>query len=445
VSSTAQDVASRGRPTHLRSSGGATIAAALAAFVALQLGATGSAHAATVSKEANGAVTYEAAAGENNELSVSESGGYVYFTDPAGVNPAPGCVGVSATTARCDSAGIPRIYVHLADGANDFDTAAPRPVTVDGVGAIENVLYGGPFGDVLEGADGDDRLGGGGGDDVLAGSGGRDQIIGGAGDDQLAGGSDVDFLEGGLGADSFSGGPGTDRADYSTYDQPVVVTVGSLLGPDDGAAGEQDTVSSDVEDIYGGSGDDLLIGRYGAVNQFRGGPGDDRLLGAGGADLLIGGSGHDSLSGGDGDDGLVGDEGDDFLWGGNGADSLLGNSGIDSVSYEEYTAPVEVDPDGLADDGAVGEGDDVGTDIEVIIGGIAGDRLVGSAAPNRIVGGPGSDLINGKAGNDTLVGGTGGDRLRSKDGARDVDKCGAGSDRARADRKDRRRSCERSS
>jgi Ca2+-binding RTX toxin-like protein len=444
VSSTAHTVGSSGRPTHRRSSRGATIAAALAGFVALQLGATGSAHAAAVSKAANGAVTYEAAAGENNELSVSESGGYVFFIDPAGVNAGPGCAWVSATAARCDSAGIPRIYVHLADGANDFDTAAPRPVTVDGVGAIENVLYGGPLGDVLEGADGDDRLGGGGGNDVLAGSGGSDQIIGGADDDQLAGGSGGDFLDGGLGADSFSGGPGTDRADYSTYSQPVVVTVGSLLGADDGPAGEHDTVGSDVEDVYGGSGDDLLIGRYGAVNQFRGGAGDDQLFGAGGADLLIGGSGRDLLGGGDGDDKLVGDDDDDWLRGDGGADSLLGNDGIDTVSYEEYTAPVEVDPDGSADDGAVGEGDDVGVDIESIIGGVAGDRLVGSAAPNRIVGGPGADLINGKAGKDTLVGGSGGDRLRSKDGARDVDKCGAGSDRARADRKDRRRSCERS-
>jgi Ca2+-binding RTX toxin-like protein len=157
----------------------------------------------------------------------------------------------------------------------------------------------------------------------------------------------------------------------------------------------------------------------------------------------VAGSGNDSLAGGDADDSLAGGEGDDLLRGGGGADNLFGNEDVDTVSYEDYTAPVSVDPDGKPDDGVAGEGDTVGNDVETIIGGTRGDRLRGSVTANRIVGGPGGDVLNGKDGKDALLGGGGRDRLRSKDGARDVDRCGAGKDRARADGKDRRVSCER--
>jgi Ca2+-binding RTX toxin-like protein len=56
-----------------------------------------------------------------------------------------------------------------------------------------------------------------------------------------------------------------------------------------------------VEDLTGGTGDDLLRGTE-ASDTLRGGPGDDSLIGLGGSDLLSGQTGLDQLEGGtDGD------------------------------------------------------------------------------------------------------------------------------------------------
>jgi Ca2+-binding RTX toxin-like protein len=72
------------------------------------------------------------------------------------------------------------------------------------------------------------------------------------------------------------------------------------------------TLDSDmsIENIYGGSGDDILIG-----NSLK--------------NLLYGYAGNDVLSGGDENDTLNGGEGTNILIGGFGADSLTGGTGED--------------------------------------------------------------------------------------------------------------------
>ena len=73
-------------------------------------------------------------------------------------------------------------------------------------------------------------------------------------------------------------------------------------------------------EIYGGSGNDVLIG-----NGFLfGGAGDDTLIGSG---SLSGGDGNDLLIAGDEDTLLDGGPGDDTLIGGAGADTLIGGDG----------------------------------------------------------------------------------------------------------------------
>jgi RTX calcium-binding nonapeptide repeat (4 copies) len=106
--------------------------------------------------------------------------------------------------------------------------------------------------------------------------------------------------------------------------------------------------------------------------------------------------------------------------------------------------------DGVANDGKpptqhyTGEHDNVETDVENVTGGDGSDTIVGSdphragrtpavGGQNVLTGGPGNDVIDGGGGSVTLVGGTGDDQLRSRDGAADVDICGAGSDTANAD------------
>jgi Ca2+-binding RTX toxin-like protein len=179
--------------------------------------------------------------------------------------------------------------------------------------------------------------------------------------------------------------------------------------------------------LVGGLGNDVIEGG----GQLAGGPGNDRLdgsgvlLGQGGNDTLFGRSGPDQLDGGPGNDTLDGSVGDDVLAGGPGNDTLLaggdviadgadqvsGGAGIDTVSYAARPMPALVTLDGVADDGAAGEGDNVATDVENAIGGAADDVLVGSAAANRLRGGPGNDELFGEDGNDRLEGEVGDDFL----------------------------------
>ena len=65
----------------------------------------------------------------------------------------------------------------------------------------------------------------------------------------------------------------------------------------------------------------------------------------------------------------------------------------------------------MADDGEAGEGDNIGTDIEHLVGGAGNDRLFGTAGTNTLNGGAGNDLLDGGAGADYLVGGSGTDTV----------------------------------
>ena len=121
---------------------------------------------------------------------------------------------------------------------------------------------------------------------------------------------------------------------------------------------------------------------------------------------IIGGSGNDVLLGGSGDDSLEGDRGNDRLIGRFGSDVFSGGAGNDSVEYGDRTRqqPVTVSLDGVANDGGTNERDQVGSDIENILGGLGNDTLTGNSAANILVGNRGADSLSGLGGNDTLVG-----------------------------------------
>jgi hypothetical protein len=72
----------------------------------------------------------------------------------------------------------------------------------------------------------------------------------------------------------------------------VVVTLDGRAN--DGEAYESDNVRS-VEEVLGGSGDDVLVGDADANGLF-GGPGNDALAGGGGDDVLAGGPGQDGIN-----------------------------------------------------------------------------------------------------------------------------------------------------
>lgn len=145
----------------------------------------------------------------------------------------------------------------------------------------------------------------------------------------------------------------------------------------------------------------LLTGGAG-VDTFDLGPGADRVEGRDGNDLLLPSAGDDVLRGGPGDDGLGG---------GPGADVLDGGPGFDTAQYGDADARGNGFPagpglrltlaDGLANDGAPGEGDRL-SGIENVFASESGDVIVGGHADEQIHGMGGYDVIRAGGGDDRI-------------------------------------------
>lgn len=146
------------------------------------------------------------------------------------------------------------------------------------------------------------------------------------------------------------------------------------------------TTDHDVNEVYGGAGNDRL----------RGNSGIDWLYGQGGDDIIHGGDNWDILNGGDGNDEVYGDAGDDRIAGGRGHDRLYGGEGEDTIFATD---------------------DDVGTDNSSEIYGEAGnDRLMGGRSGTTLMqGGAGNDCYGVDDPRDTVdeTGGTGVDTVFS--------------------------------
>jgi len=189
--------------------------------------------------------------------------------------------------------------------------------------------------------------------------------------------------------------------------------------------------------INGGDGQDSLNG-YGGADTLNGEGGQDSLDGGAGNDTLNGGAGGDYGNGGDGDDTFNGDDGSDYFYAepgndtqnggggddqfyyGPGADAMSGGAGYDYVYFYDASADLSLTQDGAANDGAAGEGDNVGSDIEGLLGGSGNDTIVGGAISNYVDGGDGNDLISGGAGSDNLYGGSGNDVVNGDGGGDSV-------------------------
>jgi Ca2+-binding RTX toxin-like protein len=228
--------------------------------------------------------------------------------------------------------------------------------------------------------------------------------------------------------------------------------------------------------VKGEEGDDQIGSGTRETDTLEGGPGDDTILVGhskppviiigGITDVVSGGLGNDTFSDGCYDDNtmkgafltlypsnqsgcawetyaipndfenLRGGRGDDRLVGDPATNRLDGGDGNDTVSYGERLTPVSVWLDGVANDGAAGENDNV-VNVENIAGGLSDDTLVGNADANTIDGDKGEDIIDGGAGSDRLIGGFGDDKLRALDGVVDaLVSCGGHNDEVVADTAD---------
>jgi Ca2+-binding RTX toxin-like protein len=255
---------------------------------------------------------------------------------------------------------------------------ATKRFTISGTNFADEIATGAGA-DLVYGLDGNDVVElRGGGDSVFAGD-GNDLIKGGEGEDaELSGGSGINTL-------SFDDG----RTGGGTA---VVYPFGNGFPPD-----SEDTFYN-ISVLEGGPGADNLT--------FKGLGGGGTLRGGGGADLLTLTTAG-TIFGGAGADTITGSDSDDMLRGGPDGDTFTGGGGTDTVSYDDQTAPVTVTigagsgDDGNAADGAPGARDNVGGDVEKIVGSPFGDTLSGNAIVNLLLGGDGADTLDGGLGADT--------------------------------------------
>jgi Ca2+-binding RTX toxin-like protein len=252
--------------------------------------------------------------------------------------------------------------------------------------------------DTITGSDATDLLFGSDGNDVLRPGGGINQVIGGGGDDT--------FVNGVNGTDTFVGGAGFDTVDYSAATTPVNLSVDGVQN--DGPGDAPDNVT-EAEHLIGGSANDTISA-------------------ASSNDLLEGRSGNDNVMGGGGNDVLDGGARDDRLEGGPGADESRGGPGFDTADYSNRTDALVISVDDVANDGAAPDQqqDNVRTDVEHVLGGLANDLInartgaddvtEGGPGDDTIVGNGGTDRLDGGPGDDDLVGGSGVDLLTGDDG-----------------------------
>ena len=99
---------------------------------------------------------------------------------------------------------------------------------------------------------------------------------------------------------------------------------------------------------------------------------------------------------------LNGGAGDDVPAGSTLADTIDGNGGFDYVDYRDSASAVTVNLNTGLGSGGQAAGDTY-ADIEGILGGSAGDTLIGNILANVIDGGAGSDTMTGNGGADTFV------------------------------------------
>jgi len=179
-----------------------------------------------------------------------------------------------------------------------------------------------------------------------------------------------------------------------------------------------------------------------SISNLASSPGGDKIVTGGGGDRITGGSGDDTIDAGGAPDRdqeappkdgtappgeplenlIDGGGGNDtfLLSGGTGRDIVTGGAGTDVATYADRftvgvpgSTGVHVTLDGQANDGdpnlvqpdtfVLGEGDNIGTDVENLTGTKRNDRLIGNGLPNVLFGDEGVDTLTGANGEDTLI------------------------------------------
>ena len=254
--------------------------------------------------------------------------------DAAPLEAGDGCAATGGRTVRCTVSELGGIIVRLG-GGDDAATALPPAE-----GSCRCVsLWGGDGHDTLTSRDSsnasgesgndvivgwqsgpgqsDNRFDGGEGNDKLRAGPGIDEAAGGLGDDIVEGGNGEDTVRGGLlvvpegvqappGRDELNGGGGNDTLDDGDH-------AGGEIGPDTVIGGtdfdhvasyveREANVTVDLSDEKANDGEHREGDRLLNVEMLFGGVGDDALIGDGDENIIDGGGGSNRLFGGGGDD-----------------------------------------------------------------------------------------------------------------------------------------------
>ncbi len=302
--------------------------------------------------------------------------------------------------------------------AKDGDDTVYLPNASNGLGQKYADLY--AAGGTFNGGAGNDKIYGGDLDDRIAGGAGNDLIDGGS--NSAVGFTRPDAPVSGGATAILASAHGGDTADYSAVATGIIANLGDsaanwpvTIGAH-AASGDGNDTLTNIENVTGGAGDDVIFGDNNA-NILIGGAGSDTLIGGGGNDLLYGGD--DNVA-----DGLYAGAGDDVLILGNGGGTAKGEAGNDLIYGGTGNDYLYGDDDGPHD--ASTDGNDIifaGAGNDYIQGNGGDDKLYGEDGDDTIVGGAGDDIIDGGAGNDTILyalgdgadvidGGTGSDTLK---------------------------------
>jgi hypothetical protein len=142
--------------------------------------------------------------------------------------------------------------------------------------------------------------------------------------------------------------------------------------------------------IFGGAGDDSIVGG-GGKEFLSGGSGDDTIIAGSGTTIVDGGGGNDSVTGGVGDDSIYGGKGADTLASGGGNDYFDGGKGKDVITAGGGSDTLF---------GAQGHND--------LSGGSGSAFFIAGGGHNHINCGSGSDTVNGAGANDQVTDNSGG-------------------------------------
>jgi Ca2+-binding RTX toxin-like protein len=295
----------------------ALLAPAIALLAAAPAHAQTAGAVATVTSSAAAGMSYNGTNGDDNVI-VTLAASTFTVDDSKPIQPGAGCTPVAGDPSKVtcvafktSGGSLKKFEVFLNGGADSVKNLTPAPMnakggsgndTLDGSAKATDEMLGesgnddlrdfGGFKNILRGGTGNDGLYGGTTDDTLEGSSGDDDLNGGGGNDTLDGGVGADTIDGGASGVSPTGLDNRDIVTYAGRLANVSVNLSSPDGPQ-GVSGENDKIR-DVEIVFGGAGDDVLIGD-GANNTLFGGVGNDFLGGEAGADTLVGQDGNDTL------------------------------------------------------------------------------------------------------------------------------------------------------